>query len=116
MKVDFSYSGKLPDGTKVTIKLPEEGTIYKEGTKLYFYYYNLERKEYEYASESIVQNKEVTFSINHCSEYLITSEKLVQVDIIEKKPDVLYIIGAGIGVLAIIGLVIGVVLSKKRKK
>lgn len=30
IKVDFAYSGKLPEGTKVTITLPNDATEYKE--------------------------------------------------------------------------------------
>ena len=50
IKVDFSYSGKLPEGMTVTISLPKEGNNYKEGAILYFYYYNPDTKEYEYVS------------------------------------------------------------------
>ena len=37
IKVDFAYSGKLPEGTKVTITLPNDATEYKEGKTCYFY-------------------------------------------------------------------------------
>lgn len=30
VKVDFAYSGKLPEGTTVTIQLPKEENEYKE--------------------------------------------------------------------------------------
>lgn len=116
VKVDFAYSGKLPEGTKVTVQLPKEGTAYKEGTILYFYYYNPKAKEYEYVSESITQNGAVTFVIEHCSEYLITSEKLVEVDIVEKEPDLHPIIVVGMVLFGAVGGAIGVAVNKKRKK
>lgn len=115
IKVEFAYSGKLPEGTTVTIHLPKEEDIYKEGATLYFYYYNPKNAEYEYVSESIVRNSEVTFIIKHCSEYLITSEKLVEVDVIEKEENARLFIAIGIVVLVGISVVIVVVVNKKRK-
>lgn len=114
VKVDFSYSGKLPEGTTVTIQLPKEGMNYKEGETLYFYYYNPDTKEYEYVSESAVVNGEVTFDIKHCSEYLITTEKLIEVDIVEKEPDILpFIVG---GIVLLVGAGIIICIAAKRKK
>ena len=115
VKVDFAYAGKLPEGTTVTIKLPQEGTGYKEGTTLYFYYYNPDTKGYEYVSEGVAGNEEVTFEIKHCSEYLITSEKMVVSDAVEKGNDLLLIFVAGVATLAAAGIVIGVIIRKRRK-
>ncbi len=115
MKVDFAYSGKLPEGTTVTIRLPKDGILYKEGAKCYFYYYNPDIKEYEYVSEGIAQNGEVTFDINHCSEYLITLEKLVEVEIVEKESNLLPFLVAGSVLLAGAGAVTCIVIKKKKK-
>lgn len=115
VKVDFAYAGKLPEGTTVTIKLPQEGTGYKEGTTLYFYYYNPDTQGYEYVSEGVAGKEEVTFEIKHCSEYLITSEKMVVSDAVEKGNDLLLIVVAGVAALLAAGIVIGVVIRKKRK-
>lgn len=115
VKVDFAYAGKLPEGTTVTIKLPQEGTGYKEGTTLYFYYYNPDTQGYEYVSEGVAGNEEVTFEIKHCSEYLITSEKMVVSDAVEKGNDLLLIVVAGVATLVAAGIVIGVIIRKKRK-
>ena len=112
IKVDFAYSGKLPEGTKVTITLPNDATEYKEGKTFYFYYYNPDTKGYEYVSEGVAKNGEVTFDIEHCSEYLITPEKLVEVEIIEKGPDLLPIIVAGI-VLFVGASVVTYIIIKK---
>lgn len=112
IKVDFAYSGKLPEGTKVTITLPNDATEYKEGKTFYFYYYNPDTKGYEYVSEGIAKNGEVTFDIEHCSEYLITPEKLVEVEIIEKGPDLLPIIVAGIVLLAGASVVTYIIIKK----
>lgn len=115
IKVDFAYSGKLPEGTTVTITLPEEGNEYTDGTKCYFYYHNPDVKEYEYVSEGIAQNGEVTFDINHCSEYLITLEKLVEVEIVEKESNLLPLLVVGIVLLAGAGIVTCIVIKKKKK-
>lgn len=112
IKVDFAYSGKLPEGTKVTITLPNDATEYKEGKTFYFYYYNPDTKEYEYVSEGIAKNGEVTFDIVHCSEYLITPEKLVEVEIIEKGPDLLPIIVAGVVLLVGASVVTYIIIKK----
>lgn len=112
IKVDFAYSGKLPEGTKVTITLPNDATEYKEGKSFYFYYYNPDTKGYEYVSEGVAKNGEVTFDIEHCSEYLITPEKLVEVEIIEKGPDLLPIIVAGIVLLAGASVVTYIIIKK----
>ena len=112
IKVDFAYSGKLPDGTKVTITLPSDAAEYKDGKTFYFYYYNPDTKGHEYVSEGIAQNGEVTFDIEHCSEYLITPEKLVEVEIIEKGPDLLPIIVAGIVLLVGASVVTYIIIKK----
>lgn len=114
VKVDFAYSGKLPEGTTVTIQLPKEVTEYKDGTKLYFYYYNPDIKEYEYVSEGTAKGSEVTFDIKHCSEYLITSEKLVEVDVVEKELDMLPIIGVGVVALVATVAVTFAIIKKKQ--
>ena len=112
IKVDFAYSGKLPDGTKVTITLPSDAAEYKDGKTFYFYYYNPDTKGYEYVSKGIAQNGEVTFDIEHCSEYLITPEKLVEVEIIAKEPDLLSIIVAGIVLLVGASVVTYIIIKK----
>lgn len=83
---------------------------------MYFYYYNPDAKEYEYVSESTVQDGEVTFEIQHCSEYLITSEKLANVEVVEKEAGLRPMIVVGMVLFGAVGGAIGVVVNKKRKK
>jgi len=113
VKVDFAFSGKLPEGTQVTIQIPEGTAKYEDGKTLYFYYYNPETKEYEFVSEGIYKDTQVTFNIQHCSEYMITSEKIEEADIVEKGPDLLPIIGVGAVGLCVAGA--AVYFIKKRK-
>ena len=114
VKVDFTYSGKLPEGTKVTIQLPEDASVNKDGAKLYFYYYNPETQKREFVSEGTAKDGKVTFAINHCSEYIITTEKAVT-DAVEKTPGLLPIIGVGVAGLVIVAIVTGIIVIKKKK-
>lgn len=112
IKVDFDYSGKLPEGTKVTIQIPEGTVKYKEGTTLYFYYYNPGTEKHELVSEGVCKEGQVTFDIEHCSEYLITSEKLADLDIVEKGPNLLPIIAVGAGAFLVVGFVTYFIIKK----
>lgn len=74
VSVDFAYSGELPEGTEVTVQIPQETVTYTEGTELYLYYCNPETQMREFVSSGIYAEGQVTFAIYHCSEYVITSE------------------------------------------
>lgn len=136
--VDFAYSGKLPEGTQVTIQLPDDASINKDGEKLFFYYYNPETQAREFVSEGMVQDGKVTFAIKHCSEYIITTEAPVAEDLITdgamdeitddgttddgtaddttdeaSTPDFIPIIGVGVVVIAI-GVAVAVIMKKKK--
>ncbi len=106
IKVDFDYSGKLPEGTQVTIQIPEGAIKCEDGATLYFYYCNPKTEEKEFVSEGIFQEGKVSFDIEHCSEYLITTEKLVEVDIVEKEPNVLPVIAIGVVALGAVGFAV----------
>ncbi len=71
--VDFAYSGLLPEDTEVTVQIPSENVNYNEGDTLYLYYCNPETNQRDFVSEGKYQENQVTFKINHCSEYVITS-------------------------------------------
>ena len=74
VNVDFAYSGELPEGTEVTVQIPQEIVTYTEGMELFLYYCNPETQMREFVSSGIYTEHQVTFSIYHCSEYVITSE------------------------------------------
>ena len=104
VKVDFEYSGELPEGTQVTIDLPADAPINKDGETLYFYYYDSEIDSKEFVSEGIVKEGKVTFAIEHCSEYIITTEKPVTDEVATSSdllPDLLPIIGVFVAVVTI---------------
>lgn len=73
VSVEFAFSGELPADTEVTIEIPSENIIYEEGTTLYFYYCIPENDSREFVSQGKYQGDKVTFPINHCSEYVITT-------------------------------------------
>ncbi len=73
VSVDFAFSGLLPQNTEVTVQIPSDSVNYSEGDTLYFYYCNPETGSREFVSEGKYTGKQVTFSIHHCSEYVITS-------------------------------------------
>lgn len=67
----------------------------------------------EFVSEGTAKDGKVTFAIDHCSEYIITTEKLVT-DVVEKELDLLPIIGVGI-VALVVAAVVTFLIIKKRK-
>ena len=69
--VHFSHEGDLPGTATVTAKvdLPDQ--------KVYFYYYNPVTRFLELVSDqAVVQNGYATFQIEHCSDYVLSTEKL----------------------------------------
>ena len=74
VSVDFAYSGELPEGTEVTVQIPRKMVAYAEGVELYLYYCHPDTGLREFVSSGICADQQVTFEINHCSEYVITSE------------------------------------------
>lgn len=114
VKVDFEFSGKLPKGTQVTIQIPEGVEKFEDGKTVYFYYCNPETEEREYVSEGKCQGGKVTFDIEHCSEYVITTEKLVEVDIVEKGPNLLPIIAVFMIAFCGTGFVIYTIVKKRK--
>ena len=115
IKVSFEYSGKLPEGTQVTIQIPEGTVKCEDGATLYFYYCNPKTEAKEFVSEGKYKEGRVSFDIEHCSEYVITTEKLVDVNIVEKGPDMLPILVVGVVLLVGVGVGAYVVINKKRK-
>lgn len=83
LSVDFSHSGELPEGTQVTIYIPEEASyFFNDGDVLYLYYNNPETGLREYVGEGIcdyVGNGTLgkllgIFDLHKYSQYIITYE------------------------------------------
>lgn len=74
VSVSFEYSGELPEGTEVTVQIPQETVAYTEGMELYLYYCDPDTQMREFVSSGTYADRQVTFAIYHCSDYVITSE------------------------------------------
>ncbi len=68
--VSFEHHGKLPSKAKISLNVNGK---YKNGEKLYLYYYNEEEGQIEFIEKDLtVKNGKVEFEIDHCSNYLLT--------------------------------------------
>ena len=72
--VSFAYDGKLPGETEVTLDLSTGS--FKEGAKIYLYYFNETTKKFELVDDAIYTEGFATFTMTHCSDYIVTNEPL----------------------------------------
>lgn len=72
--VSFAHDGVLPGTAKVTLSLAEAG--FADHATLYLYYYNAEKGYFEYVDAAAMEGGQVTFSMTHCSDYIVTDAKL----------------------------------------
>lgn len=73
--VEFAYDGQLPGKADITIFIGTDK--FGEGQKdLNLYYYNEISSEYEEMGIAKYNNGNVTLSLDHCSTYVLTEEKL----------------------------------------
>ena len=73
--VEFAYDGQLPGKADITIFVGTDK--FGEGQKdLNLYYYNDSTSEYEEMGTVKYNNGNVTLSLDHCSTYVLTEEKL----------------------------------------
>ena len=72
--VSFPYHGDLPGTAEVSIDLTNAGK-FTRGQVVYLYYYNPETGKFEYIDDGVYQGY-TTFTMTHCSEYIVTSSKL----------------------------------------
>lgn len=71
MYLSFQHHGALPSEATLRVNVSKS---YVDGTKLYLYYYNEEKKQIEYIDNGLeVVDGHVEFKINHCSEYFLTA-------------------------------------------
>lgn len=72
--IHFDYEGKLEGEVKVSLNLANQG--YTDGQELFFYYFNPTTNKFELVDSATYKNGYATFKIEHCSDYVVTSEKL----------------------------------------
>lgn len=77
--VSFEFEGQLPGKAEVTLEMGSSDlgiTNTPEGGVVYLYYYNPQTNTFELVDESAVTDSYATFNMTHCSDYVVTSEKL----------------------------------------
>ena len=68
--ISFDYHGNLPTKAMVKINVSDK---FRNGDKLYLYYYNPEAQQIEFIEKNIVvKDGYVEFTIEHCSDYFLT--------------------------------------------
>ena len=106
--ITFDYHGDLPLDTTVKINVRDR---FKDGEKLYLYYYNPELDQIEYIDHGVlVKNGYVEFQIAHCSDYFLTAA--VVNDAVNNPQSVNYII---IGLAVVVFILIAVTLFQSKK-
>ena len=84
VNVYFSYHGALPGPAQVSVQLGAEHA----GSVKYLYYFNSTAVTLEYVGEAKVDASGVaTFTIEHCSDYVLLDEKLEETDASATTPE-----------------------------
>ena len=106
--VTFDHHGALPETATVRINVSNK---FKDGEKLYLYYYNPDNNQIEYIDNGLkVKDGYVEFSIDHCSDYFLTAA-IVQ-EAVGNPKNINYII---IGLLVVVLLLVAVTLKQSKK-
>lgn len=74
--VSFAYDGMLPGKTEVTLDVSTGD--FKEGATVYLYYFNEKTNKFELIDSAVYSEGFATFEMTHCSDYIVTAEKLDQ--------------------------------------
>ena len=107
--ISFDYHGALPLETSVRINVKDR---FKEGEKLYLYYYNPESDNIEYIGHNVeVKDGYVEFQIAHCSDYFLTAA--VVNDAVNNPQSINYII---IGLIVIVFILVAITLFQSKNK
>ena len=105
--ITFDYHGDLPLETTVKVNVQNR---FKNGEKLYLYYYNPELDQIEYIDHGVeVKNGYVEFQIAHCSDYFLTAA--VVNDAVNNPQSINYII---IGLVVVVFILIAVTLFQSK--
>ncbi len=101
--ISFEHHGDLPSDATIKVYV---GNKYKDGKRLYLYYYDEEKNKIEYLGNNIkVKNGYAEFKIEHCSEYFLTGA--IVNDTIDNPKSMNYIIvGMVIGIFILVGITI----------
>jgi len=106
--VTFEHHGKLPEVATIRINVADK---FKDGDKLYLYYYNDKTKQIEYIDHKLeVIDGYVEFQIDHCSDYFLTAA--VVNDAVNNPKSINYII---IGLGAVVFILVAVTLKQSKR-
>lgn len=107
--LNFEHEGNLPTNTKIKVYV---GDRFENYQMVNIYHYNEANNSMDSVKNGIeVLDGYVELELTHCSEYIITKEIFEST----KEPFNWITIVIIIGVLAVIGLIIFIIISKKRK-
>ncbi|MDD2409729.1 MAG: cadherin-like beta sandwich domain-containing protein [Bacilli bacterium] len=109
----FKHEGLLPGKSTVTINL---ANIYKDGNIVNLYYYDKNNKTIKLIKKNIsIVNGNVTFDINHCSEYFLTNNIIQDIEVNDSQSGeiIVYII---IAILILTTLGLFIYIKKKNVK
>lgn len=111
----FKHEGLLPGQSTITINL---ANIYKDGNKVHLYYYDKDNKTIKLIKENIsIINGNVTFDINHCSEYFLTDNIIQDIEVNDSHSgEILVYIIIGILIITTVGVFIYIKTKKKYVK
>lgn len=74
MNLDFSYSGELPESTKIKVYV---GNNFNDDEKINIYHYNNKKNKLELINNNIkAKDGYVELNLNHCSEYVLTKSNI----------------------------------------
>lgn len=106
--VSFAFDGELPGEAQVTIALPTG--VFSEGTLLHLFYCNPFNGNNELVDSKVCGENTVTFSMRHCSDYIITSVMKTEETANEK-----WLVYCGIGAVALVGIAVFVGIIRKKR-
>lgn len=111
----FKHEGLLPGQSTITINL---ANIYKDGDIVHLYYYDKDNKTFKLIKENIsIINGNVTFDINHCSEYFLTGNIIQDIEVNDSHSgEILVYIIIGILIITTVGVFIYIKTKKKYVK
>ena len=72
--ISFAHEGDLPGAAEVTLDLSTSGLT--NGNKVYLYYFNEKTNKFELTSSAELKDGKATFTMKHCSDYVVSAEKL----------------------------------------
>ena len=112
--LNFNSQGKLPALSIFKIFV---GDKFKDGDKLYLYYFNEETNKLELVKSNLeIKDSYVEFEMKHFSEYILVNSLINENNTTDSSDNSQKIIIIGIALFIIIGLMIFIVIKSKKNK